>query len=224
MISLVSWRTWGMSSRTRRGVKPWLMRRRVRMCSSPSSVMIDMSPAMIGRTPNRLQYSLRRRGEMWKTSSWRARHVQVVRLVVVEVVEVPQGHGRCPTGRRRCGGRRSRPGPDRPVRCRRNPLRCAVPWGDGNADRTFVQELTERSFKVGGTVAGLFHRRQRGATSTRGTHGAQRRRPARPGPLRHRRAPPHVRGPARRAAGPLVRRTRRQPASGPSPSTPTCRW
>ncbi len=46
MISLVSWRTWGISSRTRRGVKPWLMRRRVRMCSSPSIVMIDMSPAI----------------------------------------------------------------------------------------------------------------------------------------------------------------------------------
>ena len=55
MISLVSSRTWGIISRTRWGVKPLLIRRRWRTCSSPSRVMIDMSPAIFGRTPNRLQ-------------------------------------------------------------------------------------------------------------------------------------------------------------------------
>ena len=42
-------------TRTRRGVKPLLIRRRWRRCSSPSSTMIDMSPATFGRTPNLLQ-------------------------------------------------------------------------------------------------------------------------------------------------------------------------
>ena len=45
---------WLVGSRTG-GMMPLLIRRRWRTCSSPSRVMIDMSPAIFGRTPKRLQ-------------------------------------------------------------------------------------------------------------------------------------------------------------------------
>ena len=57
-----------VSSRTRAGVKPWLMRRRVRVCSSSSRVMIDSRTSSTGRTPWAEEYSSVWR-EMWKTSS-----------------------------------------------------------------------------------------------------------------------------------------------------------
>ena len=57
MSSVVSSFMWPVSSRTRAGVKPRLMRRRTRVCSGSSMAMIDSGTSSTGRTPWAEEYS-----------------------------------------------------------------------------------------------------------------------------------------------------------------------